>query len=174
MIDASEKPFKDNIDITRKVVEFADSFDAHVEAELGYVAKLGQDFEKRAFTDPDDAKKFVDETGVDALAVAIGSAHGFYKGTPRLELALLERINNKLAMPLVLHGGSGIPDDQIQQAVQKGICKINVATEIKNMFMKSLQTILAQNEEIDLRIVFPPAIESVKDLIIKKLNIINN
>jgi len=173
MIDASEKSFEDNIEMTRRVVEFARPFNAHVEAELGYVAKLGQDFDKRVFTDPQDAKKFIDATGIDALAVAIGSAHGFYKGTPKLELTLLEKINTTVNIPLVLHGGSGIPDDQIQRAVKKGICKINVATEIKNMFMKSLQTILAENEEIDLRKVFPPAIESVKDLIINKLRILD-
>jgi len=174
MIDASEKSFTENIETTAKVVEFAKPFNANVEAELGYVAKLGQDFDKRVFTDPDDAKKFVDETGVNALAVAIGSAHGFYKGTPNLELDLLAIINDKVSAPLVLHGGSGIPEEQIQKAVKKGICKINVATEIKNMFMKTLQNILAENEEIDLRKVFPPAIDSVKNLIINKLNIINN
>jgi len=174
MIDASEKSFTENIETTSKVVEFAQSFNANVEAELGYVAKLGQDFDKKVFTDPEDAKKFIDETGINALAVAIGSAHGFYMGTPKLELDLLAKINNLVATPLVLHGGSGIPDDQIQDAVKNGICKINVATEIKNMFMKTLQTILAENEEIDLRIVFPPAIVSVKKLIINKLNIIKN
>ena len=173
MIDASEKSFTENIEMTRKVVELAEPFDANVEAELGFVAKLGQDFEKQVFTDPEDAKKFVDETGINALAVAIGSAHGFYKGTPNLEMDLLERINKMVSIPIVLHGGSGIPDDQIQRAVEKGICKINVATEIKNMFMKTLQTVLAENDEIDLRKVFPPATENVKNLIINKLNIIS-
>lgn len=171
MIDASERPFEENIKVTRQVVEFAKSFNANVEAELGYVAKLGQDYNKQAFTNPEDAKKFVDETGINALAVAIGSAHGFYKGTPKLNIDLLREINNTVDIPLVLHGGSGIPDDQILKAVKNGICKINVATEIKNIFMKTLQSVLAENEEIDLRKVFPPAIKSVQELIIKKLSI---
>lgn len=173
MIDASEKSFEENINATRQVVEFAQPYNANVEAELGYVAKLGQDFEKQLFTDPDDAEKFVNETGINALAVAIGSAHGFYKGEPKLDLELLEKINNRLTIPLVLHGGSGIPDDQLMKAVEKGICKINVATEIKNIFMKTLQTELADTDEIDLRIVFPPAIKSVKNLVINKLKIFN-
>lgn len=172
MIDASEKTFAENIEITRHVVEFAEPFNANVEAELGYVAKLGQDFDKQVFTDPQDAKKFINETGINALAVAIGSAHGFYKGTPNLELDLLERINQTVLRPLVLHGGSGIPDNQIQAAVKSGICKINVATEIKNIFMKTLQTELAASNEIDLRKVFPSAINSVTHLIAKKLSVI--
>lgn len=172
MIDASEKSFSENIEMTRQVVRFAESYNANVEAELGYVAKLGQDFDKQVFTDPDVAKKFVDETGVNALAVAIGSAHGFYKGEPDIKLDLLSEIASITDVPLVLHGGSGINDKILRGAIERGICKINIATEIKNIFMKTLQTVLAKNDEIDLRKVFPPAIESVKALIIKKLNVI--
>ena len=172
MIDASECPLEENITITRKVVRLAEEYNANVEAELGYVAKLGQSTEQIGFTDPEEAKLFVDETGVHALAVAIGSAHGFYKQEPKLEISLLAEIREKTQIPLVLHGGSGIPAAALQEAVKNGICKINLATEIKNIFIQTLQTCLSQNEEIDLRVVFPPAINAVSELVKEKLAII--
>lgn len=169
MIDASEKPFEENIKITKSVVKLAEKYKACVEAELGYVAKLGQDTGKSGFTDPSEAKTFVEETGVDTLAVAIGSAHGFYKQVPKLDLERLEAINDLLEIPLVLHGASGIPDETLRQAVQRGICKINLATEIKNIFMQTLKTDLTGQDEIDLRKVFPPATRAVSQLVQKKL-----
>ncbi len=172
MIDASEKPFEKNIKITREVVKRAKIYNANVEAELGYVAKLGQSTDKIGFTEPEEARKFVEQTGVDALAVAIGSAHGFYKKEPKLDLPRLAEINSIAGCPLVLHGGSGIPGETIQMAISNGICKINVATEIKNKFMKSLTKILQKNEEIDLRKVFPAAIKQVTTLVESKINII--
>ena len=172
MIDASEKPFKENAAITRRVVELAKKYDANVEAELGYVAKLGQSKAKLGFTDPEEAACFVQETGVNALAVAIGSAHGFYTETPQLDLELLSRIQEATQIPLVLHGGSGIPGDILQESIRRGICKINLATEIKNIFMNTLQHQLAGNDEIDLRKVFPPATAAVAELVEEKLAII--
>lgn len=172
MIDASERPLQENIDITRKVVELAALYNANVEAELGYVAKLGQSTDAVGFTNPDEALFFVEETGVHALAVAIGSAHGFYKQEPKLDIELLAEINQKCGIPLVLHGGSGIPAEAIRAAVKNGICKINLATEIKNIFIQTLQSCLTENAEIDLRIVFPPAIKAVSDLVKEKLAII--
>ncbi|CAN5337947.1 class II fructose-1,6-bisphosphate aldolase [soil metagenome] len=174
MIDASEKSFSENVEITSKVTQLAKKYGANVEAELGYVAKLGQAQEKKSgFTNPDEAKKFVDQTGVDALAVAIGSAHGFYKAEPNLDLERLAKINEATPASLVLHGGSGIPDIQIQKSIRLGIRKINLATEIKNMFMNTLQEDLKDNEEIDLRKVFPSAIEKVNQLVQAKLKMIN-
>lgn len=174
MIDASERPLQENIDITRKVVELAALYNANVEAELGYVAKLGQSTDAVGFTNPDEARFFVEETGVHALAVAIGSAHGFYKQEPKLDIELLAEINQKCGIPLVLHGGSGIPAEAIRAAVKNGICKINLATEIKNIFIQTLQSCLTENAEIDLRIVFPPAIKAVSDLVKEKLAIIKH
>lgn len=173
MIDASERPLDENIAITRKVVELAVQYNANVEAELGYVAKLGQSTEQVGFTDPEEARRFVEETGVHALAVAIGSAHGFYKQEPRLDIPLLTEIRKTTQIPLVLHGGSGIPAASIQAAMAQGICKINLATEIKNIFIQTLQACLTENTEIDLRIVFPPAIRAVSELVKEKLAIIN-
>jgi ketose-bisphosphate aldolase len=172
MIDASEKPFDENIRITSSVVKYAEAYQANVEAELGYVAKLGQVQQTYQFTQPDEAKRFVDATGVNALAIAIGSAHGFYKETPKLQLELLSDIHSATTASLVLHGGSGIPDGQLQQAIARGISKVNLATETKNIFMKTLQKTLADNEEIDLRKVFPVATSSVVNLIIEKLHIV--
>lgn len=173
MIDASEKPLPENIEITRKVVEIAHSYNANVEAELGFVAKLGQQQAGNEFTQPDDAAIFVEKTGVNALAVAIGSAHGFYKQTPKLDIALLARICKRIPTPLVLHGSSGIPDAMLLEAVQNGICKVNLATEIKNAFMLALNDRLKNNSEIDLRIVFPDATRAVVDLLENKLKTLN-
>lgn len=173
MIDASEKSLEENISITRQVVALAAGYDANVEAELGYIAKLGQSKEMIGFTEPEEAKYFVESTGVDALAVAIGSAHGFYTMEPRLDLARLSRIHELTEAALVLHGGSGIPDQTLKEAIKRGICKINLATEIKDAFMHSLKTCLGKNTGIDLRTVFPPAISAVTNVIKAKLAVIS-
>ncbi|MEO8111657.1 MAG: class II fructose-bisphosphate aldolase [Ginsengibacter sp.] len=174
MIDASEKPFTENVQITKSVVMLAEKYGANVEAELGYVAKLGQKTSKVSFTEPEDAKRFVEETGVDALAVAIGSAHGFYKEAPMLDLNRLSEIKKVTDAALVLHGGSGIPHDTLREAIQRGICKINLATEIKNIFMKTLKNKLTNEDEIDLRKVFPVATNAVTELVKNKLQAIQN
>ncbi len=172
MIDASEMPLTENISVTKKVVELAAKYEANVEAELGYVAKLGQSKDKTGFTDPEEARNFVQETGVHALAVAIGSAHGFYVHEPKLDLERLSQIHAITDVPLVLHGGSGIPKASLQEAIKRGICKINLATEIKNIFMSTLKNCLLNEDEIDLRKVFPPAISAVTHLVKEKLEII--
>lgn len=174
MIDGSELPFEENIKITREVVERAKKYEAHVEAELGYVAKLGQSHDEEVFTQPEEAKQFVAETGIDALAVAIGTAHGFYQKEPELQLDLLEKIAKATPVGLVLHGGSGVPAAQMQAAISRGICKVNLATEIKNIFMKTLQNELRSNEEIDLRKVFPVATGKITKLVKGKLEIVKN
>lgn len=173
MIDASERPFSENVSITAEVVKLAARYHANVEAELGYVAKLGQAQVTNQFTQPEEASRFVTATGVNALAVAIGSAHGFYTEPPQLQLGLLERIHKATAVALVLHGSSGIPDGQLQDAIRLGISKINLATETKNIFMRSLKNVLNDNDEIDLRKVFPVATESVRLLITEKLNVLS-
>lgn len=173
MIDASERTIEENIKLTGRVVEIAVRYGASVEAELGFVAKLGQKQDQHPFTRPEDAARFVDSTHVDALAIAIGSAHGFYKQAPKLDIGLLARINAAILTPLVLHGSSGIPDDMLREAIANGVCKVNIATETKNTFMIALKEILKYNREIDLRIVFPDATQAVVHLIEKKLEIIN-
>lgn len=174
MIDASDKPLNDNIRITKSVVRLAEKYKANVEAELGYVAKLGQKSGRIGFTEPAEAKEFVEETGVNALAVAIGSAHGFYKEEPKLDMERLSAINNLTDAALVLHGASGIPHHTLKEAIEHGICKINLATEIKNIFIKTLKNELATNDEIDLRKVFPPATNAVTNLVREKLRVISS
>ena len=172
MIDASEQPFEKNISITREIVKYAETYNANVEAELGYIAKLNQD-QAMVYTQPDEARTFVEETGINALAIAVGSAHGFYKETPKLQLDLIGQINKVTPAALVLHGSSGIPHDQLQEAIKKGITKINLATEIKNTFMKKLKSHLNETDEIDLRKVFPVATSEAIKLVSEKLDVIN-
>lgn len=172
MIDASERSFEENIKITHDVVRLAEPYGANVEAELGYVAKLGQSHEKGGFTQPEEAKKFVKETNVNALAISIGTVHGFYKTEPNLQLDLLSEIHNATDVTLVLHGGSGVPHDMILETIERGISKINLATEIKNIFMATLKDQLLNTDEIDLRKVFPPATEAVTELVKDKLRLV--
>lgn len=172
MIDGSELPIDENIKLTKRVTTLAKKFGANVEAELGYVAKLGQ-AAKAEYTLPGDAKRFVEETGVDALAIAIGTAHGFYKSEPKLDFDRLALIREATSACLVLHGSSGVPDDQIRRSVSLGICKVNLATEIKNLFMNQLKSLLLNSSEIDLRKVFPPAIEAVTNLVEEKLKLVS-
>ena len=173
MIDASEKPMDENIKVSREAVRLAEPYGANVEAELGYIAKLNQKQDQSGFTQPEDAKRFTRETGVNALAVSIGSAHGFYKEEPRLDIELLARIRATVNTPLVLHGSSGIPDTTIVNAIKNGITKINLATETKNAFMRKLKADLVDTDEIDLRIVFPRATDSARELIQNKLRVIS-
>ncbi|MFI0429365.1 ketose-bisphosphate aldolase [Mariniflexile sp. HMF6888] len=174
MIDASELPFKENIRITSEAVKIAEHYGAHVEAELGFVAKLGQTHINKGFTQPEEAKIFTEATGIDSLAIAIGTAHGFYKEEPHLDLELLSNIAALTPATLVLHGGSGVPSRQLQAAISRGICKVNLATEIKNIFMSSLKKTLSLNEEIDLRKEFPVATEQVTSLVKEKLIAVKN
>ncbi len=174
MIDGSELPFEENIKITGDVVKRAGAYNAHVEAELGYVAKLGQAHSRQVFTQPAQAKIFVEETGVDALAIAIGTAHGFYKEEPCLQFELLSEIHAHVQATLVLHGSSGVPAQQLRKAISRGICKINLATEIKNIFMRTLQKDLRNTDEIDLRKVFPKATQEVTLLVKEKLEVVKN
>lgn len=173
MIDASEEPFEANVETTRRVVELAAPYGVNVEAELGYVAKLGQQ-QGGGFTTPEEAKLFVEQTGVDALAVSIGSAHGFYKQAPKLDIERLAQIHAATDVALVLHGSSGIPHDMVQSAISNGIVKVNLATEIKDTFMRNLKAILTTTDEIDLRKVFPKATTAVVDLLVEKYEMVKN
>ena len=130
MFDGSSKSLDENIEKTKSVVKLAMDYGATVEAELGVVggSEDGSEDHDIMYTDADCAKRFCNETGVDALAIAIGNAHGHYKGIPKLRFDILEKIRNRVDIPLVLHGGSGITDIDFQKAIELGICKINIAT----------------------------------------------
>jgi ketose-bisphosphate aldolase len=134
MFDGSALPLEQNIAVTRQVVAAAHAQGAAVEAELGHVG-VGADYRtpekvRAGYSDPDLAERFVDETGVDFLAIAIGTAHGVYQGTPVLDLERLAQIRERVSVPLVLHGGSGLSDEQFRSAIALGICKVNVFTDL--------------------------------------------
>lgn len=141
MIDGSELPFEKNVALTRSAVEAAHG--VTVEAELGGVAghedRSGDQSTDIPMTDPDQAARFVDATGVASLAVAIGNAHGFYKGDPRLDFDRLAALAKRVSVPLVLHGASGIPDADLRRCVALGVRKINVNTEIRFTLFQSLE-----------------------------------
>ncbi|MGI5174146.1 class II fructose-bisphosphate aldolase [Treponema sp. OMZ 840] len=136
MIDASKLSYEENVELTARVVEYASKYGVSVEAELGHVGGKEDDIvvsEREAlFTVPEDALRFVNDTGVDALAVAVGTVHGFYKSEPKLDFPRIEKIHELLPhMPLVLHGGTGVPDDDFRKAIAGGVRKINIGTELK-------------------------------------------
>ncbi|MCI8559189.1 MAG: class II fructose-bisphosphate aldolase [Lachnospiraceae bacterium] len=132
MIDSSDKPYEVNVQNTRDAVKLAHESGVSVESELGHVSGLGDIFEddSHVFTNPETAADFVERTGIDALAVSIGNVHGIYKAEPKLRFDILEKISAMTAVPLVLHGASGIPDEDIKRAVSLGIRKVNYYTDM--------------------------------------------
>lgn len=173
MIDGSKLPFDENSALTRRVVEMAHAAGVSVEGELGHVAHNEDAGDAtRFFTRPEDAARFVSETGVDALAVAVGTAHGFYKGEVRLDFDRLRQIKEAVGdTALVLHGGSGVPDELMRRAIAAGISKINFGTELKNAFTGAVKESLAGSDEIDLRKTFAPAIKAVQEVSAAKIRV---
>ncbi|HKX84945.1 MAG TPA: class II fructose-bisphosphate aldolase [Pyrinomonadaceae bacterium] len=174
MIDGSKLPIDENIELTRRVVETAQAAGVSVEGELGHVTQNDDNANiSDFFTDPQEARRFVEETGVDALAVAIGTAHGFYKGEVQLDLQRLRDIRGavKETTALVLHGGSGVPNDLMQDAIRSGITKINFGTELKNAFTLAVKTSLSSSDDIDLRRTFAPAINAVQKVSEAKIRV---
>ena len=149
MIDGSHVPFEENIAVTAPVAKAGLAMGVPVEAELGKVGGKEDDGpdagKENPFTDPDEAVEFVERTGCTSLAVGVGTAHGVYKGTPHIEQEILKAIRSKLDIPLVLHGTSGVPDDQVAEAIQNGICKVNYATELRQVFTKGFMEYMAEN-----------------------------
>ena len=175
MFDGSTLPFRENCALTRQVVELAHSRGVSVEGELGHVTHndeiSGEDISD-FYTGVEEASRFVTETGVDSLAVAVGTAHGFYKGEVQLDLDRLAQIKAAVGeTALVLHGGSGVPSDLLRKAITRGISKINFGTELKNAFTKAVKTSLCASEDIDLRRTFAPAIAAVKEIALSKIQV---
>lgn len=151
MIDGSHESFEDNIAVTKAVVNACHPADVPVEAELGKVGGKEDDLEGgdgNPYTDPMEAKTFVEATGVDSLAVAIGTAHGVYKGIPKLDVERLSEIRNVVSVPLVLHGTSGVPDEAVKECIKRGICKVNYATDLRIAFSKGVNEVLKENPEV--------------------------
>ena len=133
MIDGSKLPFDGNVTLTRRVVAMACGLP--VEAELGTVGGKEDGMEsKPQYTDPAEAEEFVKQTGISSFAVAIGTAHGVYKGEPKLDLDRLSAVRERVDIPLVLHGTSGVPEDQVRECIRRGICKVNYATDLRIAF----------------------------------------
>lgn len=172
MIDASHDPFEQNVETTSKVVEYAHSKGVSVEAELGTVG--GQEDDVVAdgviYADAKECEELVKRTGIDCLAPALGSVHGPYKGEPNLGFAEMEEIGNLTGVPLVLHGGTGIPTKDIQKAVSLGTAKINVNTENQIASAKRVREVLATDTEVyDPRKYLGPAREAIKETVIGKM-----
>lgn len=151
MIDGSHESFEDNIAVSKAVADACRPSDIPVEAELGKVGGKEDDLdggEGNAHTDPQEAKEFVERTGVSSLAVAIGTAHGIYKGEPKIDLDRLSEIREVVSVPLVLHGGSGIPDETIKESIRRGIAKVNYATELRIAFSNGVKKVLAENQDV--------------------------
>jgi len=150
MIDGSHLPFEENVEITRKAVDEARKYGATIEGELGRISGAETDIsvsdEDIVQTSPDEAKRFAEKTGVDTLAVSIGTVHGFFKSEPKLNIDRLKKISSLVSIPLVLHGGTGIPEKQIIQAIENGISKINIATEFIAAFAKSYKRGLSRDD----------------------------
>jgi len=180
MFDGSALPYEENVFITKKIVEIAHVVGVSVEGELGKIVGSEEVFTEyeETLTDPDMAAKFVQDTGIDALAIAIGNAHGFYKEEPSIDFNRLSRTRELLpGFPIVLHGGTGIPDEQVKKAISLGIRKINFSTIVRAQFIKAFRTYSINNpEDFALMTISRVGMNSVKEVaanIIKLLGCAN-
>lgn len=151
MIDGSHEGFEDNVVLTKAVVDACRPSGIPVEAELGKVGGKEDDLDGGdgdGYTDPNQAKEFVERTGASSLAVAIGTAHGLYKGEPKLEQERLSNIRQVVSVPLVLHGASGVPDEAVREAIRRGICKVNYATELRIAYSNGIKEVLKTDPDI--------------------------
>lgn len=176
MIDAAHLSYEDNVAMVRKVVEIARYANVSVEAELGKIGGTEDDMsldEKEAtFTVPEEALDFVLATGIDSLAIAIGTAHGMYKGEPKLDFERLSAIKKLMELPLVLHGASDVPNESIREAIKRGICKINIATELKYPMAAAIQECFRNNpHETDPRNYMGAAKKAVKKVVREKIRL---
>ena len=172
MIDASHYPYNENVEITKKVVEYASKFNVSVESELGRVGGQEDDVVSQGvvYADVEECKAFVEATGVDCLAPALGSVHGPNKGEPKLGFKEMLEIKEATNKPLVLHGGSGIPEHQIKEAISRGTCKINVNTECQQEWTKIVRETLSNNDSVyDPRKVIGPGMAGIAKVVHDKI-----
>ncbi|QYN33891.1 ketose-bisphosphate aldolase [Pseudonocardia sp. DSM 110487] len=178
MIDGSLKPFDENVAITRKVTDTAHALGLSVEGELGTIGANDSYAEGGSaeiiYTDPDDAVTFVEQTGVDSLAVAIGTFHGFFPAhlKPELKLDLLKEIKSRVQIPLVLHGGSNNPDDEIREAARIGINKINISTDIKVAYHSKMREVLGDDPKVrEPNAIQPACVAAMKVVAAQKIEL---
>lgn len=174
MIDASHEEFEKNIEIVKEVVEYAHKYDVTVEAELGRLGGQEDDLivdEKDSkYTNPKQAREYVEKTGIDSLAVAIGTAHGLYKGEAKIDFDRLKEIRDMVDVPLVLHGASDIPDELVKRAISLGVCKVNVATDLKIPFSDAVKKYFIENPNAnDPRKYMTPGKEAMKKVVEHKI-----
>lgn len=174
MIDGSHHTFEENIALSKRVVEIAHKYGATVEAELGKLVgqedDLVVDAKDASYTDPDTVEEFVARTGIDSLAVAIGTGHGLYETKPNLDFERLAKIKSLVDVPIVLHGASGISKEDIQKCISLGCAKVNISTELKIPFSNALRDhLIANPSETDPRKYFTPAREKMKEAVIEKI-----
>ena len=177
MFDGSAHPFEENVRLTKEIVEIAHMAGVSVEAEIGSLAKGEFSDEEEGtgtLTDPKAAKAFVEATGVDFLAAAIGTVHGMYKGEPKIDLPLLKRIQQAVDLPLVLHGGSGTPEAVVKEAVQLGICKVNVNTEVSMAAVSFMQDYLASKNMVHLSTVMSEMQQAMEPVMTKFVRLFAN
>ncbi len=174
MIDGSLLPYEDNIALTRRVVAMAG--DLPVEAELGTVGGKEDGHEAKAqYTDPEQAADFAKRTGIFSFAVAIGTAHGVYKGVPKLDLNRLSEIRRTVSVPLVLHGTSGVPHDQVRACIERGICKVNYATELRIAFTEGVKKAMAEEPDaFDPKKYLGSGREAVKALVRDRIELLKS
>lgn len=174
MIDGSHEDLEGNIAVSKKVADVAKACGIPVEAELGKVGGKEDDLEAEADTntDPMEAKEFVERTGVTSLAVAIGTAHGFYKGTPVLDKERVSEIRKVVSIPLVLHGASGLSDDEVRECVRRGICKVNFATELRAAYTAAGKKLIEEKPEtFDPKKLGVVGMEAVKQLVMERMKV---
>ena len=176
MIDGSQLPLEENIALTKRVLEIANIVGVSVEAELGKIGGTEDDIvvEERdaTFTNPEEAVSFVEETGIKSLAIAIGTAHGPYKGVPKLDFDRLKEIKELIKIPIVLHGSSGVADEDLKKAISLGVRKINIDTNIRQTFTEAAKDVFVQNpDEIDPRKILGPAREAMTQIIREKIRV---
>ncbi len=166
MIDASKYELSENIKITKEVTDYAHQKNVSVEAEIGHI---GGENSNILYAAAEDCLKLVKETNIDFLAPAIGSVHGLYKGTPHLELTLASEISSLTKLPLVLHGGTGIPDEMLLEGIKCGICKLNINTELQVVWTRAVRSFLNENKDVyDPRKIIKAGEKAIKNAVIQK------
>ncbi|WP_068458131.1 class II fructose-1,6-bisphosphate aldolase [Aedoeadaptatus pacaensis] len=176
MIDASKHELEENIRLTKEIVKIAHAVGVSVEAELGKIGGTEDQIvvseAEATYTDPEEARIFVEETGVDSLAIAVGTAHGVYKGEPKVDIDRIKEIDRVVSVPLVLHGSSGVPYDTLEKAVGAGIRKINIDTDIRASFAGSVKAFVTENpDEIDPRKILKPARAAMAETVKEKIKV---
>ena len=175
MIDGSHETFEDNIALTKLVADAGRAMGVPVEAELGKVGGKEDDGPavegENPYTDPDEAREFVERTGCTSLAIGVGTAHGVYTETPHIEQEVVKAIRAAVDVPLVLHGTSGVPDEQVAEAVKNGICKVNYATELRQAYTKGFMGYMAENPgAFDPKKPAKPGIAEITELVKVRMN----